>query len=349
MALTLSLLLCSTLVCITTAQENVCPRPELGENIRTQDLQRFYGPGTEVVLSCEAGYIPVQGTRTIVCKSSGTWTSTTLKCLPVQCPYPDQPLHGQLQCENTQYRSTVNYTCDEGYILEGARGAVCLENGSWSAPEPKCKPVSCGPAPIPQFGMIIYNKIIRGNNIIFGTTGTYKCLPPFALFGQERAECTASGQWTETPHCQEVSCPPPENITNGFMTITQKRDFVFGESVNYGCNSDYKLVGPMQIVCEKSGEWSQKPSCKESCSINIKRGRILYRGNKLWIKDLKPNKILHGEHVSVYCMDADRECGYAVPAQCFDGTLPIPECFEEPSGAQYNLSPGSLPSEIQQC
>lgn len=353
MELTLTLLLYSTslLITITTAQDNVCTRPELGENVKSGSLQLYYSPGMEVVLSCELGHIPVQRSvpRTIVCKETGTWTPTKLNCKPVQCSCPEPPLNGQMQCDNPQYKNTVNYTCHEGFFMAGESSAVCLANGSWSAPEPQCKPVPCGPAPIPQFGMIIYDKIIRGNNIHYGTTGTYKCLPPFALFGKERAECTASGKWTETPQCQEVSCPPPENIDNGYMSITEKRDFAYGETVNYGCNDDYALEGSLQIVCEKNGEWSQKPSCKASCSIGIKRGRILYKGNKLWIEDLKPNKVLHSEAVSVYCLDADNNCGYAVTSHCYDGNLQIHECYKEPGGAQYNLKPGTLPSEIQQC
>lgn len=48
----------------------------------------------------------------------------------------------------------------------------------------------------------------------------------------------------------------------------------------------------------------------------------------MWIKDLSPNKLLHKEIVSVYCEDKARKCGYAVPTQCIDGKLKIPECFE---------------------
>lgn len=48
----------------------------------------------------------------------------------------------------------------------------------------------------------------------------------------------------------------------------------------------------------------------------------------MWIGDLQPNTVLHKEVVSVYCMDKDRKCGYALSTQCMDGTLKIPDCFE---------------------
>lgn len=64
------------------------------------------------------------------------------------------------------------------------------------------------------------------------------------------------------------------------------------------------------------------------CTIGIKRGRIFYNSRKMWIADLKPNRVLHGEHVALYCMNKADRCGYPVVTTCNDGTLAIPECFE---------------------
>lgn len=64
------------------------------------------------------------------------------------------------------------------------------------------KAVQCGLAPIPQFGAIIYDTQVRGNTTNYGTKGTYKCLPPNALFGDATAECTSDGNWTKMPECR---------------------------------------------------------------------------------------------------------------------------------------------------
>lgn len=64
------------------------------------------------------------------------------------------------------------------------------------------------------------------------------------------------------------------------------------------------------------------------CTVGIKRGRIFYNSRKLWIADLKPNRVLHGEHVAFYCLNKAERCGYPVASSCQDGSLPIPECFE---------------------
>ena len=65
--------------------------------------------------------------------------------------------------------------------------------------------VTCGLAPIPQFGMIVYDRRISGNTTEYGDRVTYKCLPPHVVVGDPRAECTASGTWTKTPECQGMT------------------------------------------------------------------------------------------------------------------------------------------------
>ncbi|KAK2815947.1 hypothetical protein Q5P01_026414 [Channa striata] len=344
------LLLCSFVFStVTSEHDNVCSRPELADTIEMDGIQRYFSPGAELVLSCKEGHTPVSGPRRIVCSASGQWTHTKLKCIPKLCPYPDLLSNGEFYYEDVKYQSVINYTCNEGYILIGASSAVCQANGTWSAPVPECTPVTCGLAPIPKFGMIVYHKKIRGNTTDYGVTGTYRCLPPYVLIGNARAECTASGNWTKIPECRVVTCPPPENIDKGYMSSSDDRDYDYMETVKYGCHGHYVLEGSMQIVCQDNGKWSEKPSCKAPCSVDIQRGRILYKDQKLWIADMQPNRVLHKEIVSFYCKDNARNCGYAVPTQCTDGKLKIPECFEEPGAVDYNLYAGSLPSEIKQC
>lgn len=64
------------------------------------------------------------------------------------------------------------------------------------------------------------------------------------------------------------------------------------------------------------------------CKVNINRGRIFYNAKKIWIGDLKPNRVLHGEPVVFYCLNKELKCGIPVASQCIDGTLSTPECFK---------------------
>ncbi|CAJ1053694.1 beta-2-glycoprotein 1-like [Xyrichtys novacula] len=345
------ILLCLSVIFteVISTQDNVCSRPQLSDNIQLEGLQRYFRPGAELALSCKQGFTPISGPLRIVCAASGQWTSTKLKCIPKRCPYPDDLTNGEMYYEDVVYQSTINYTCNEGYTLNGERSAVCLANGTWSTPVPECTVVTCGLAPIPLNGLIIYDRRIRGNSTEFGVQGTYKCRPPFVLIGEARAECTVSGNWTKTPKCQVVTCPPPENIDRGYMSVDEEREYDYMETVKYGCHGDYVLEGSSEIVCQQNGNWSDKPSCKAPCSVDIRGARIIYRGRKMWIRDLNPKKVLHNEIISVFCKDKTRKCGYAVPTQCIDGQLRIPDCFEESSAFGHILHSSSLPSEIQQC
>ncbi|KAL2087240.1 hypothetical protein ACEWY4_018299 [Coilia grayii] len=327
----------------------VCGRPVALGEVEVEALQRVYEPGEEAVLSCAEGYSRAGGSRIIVCTTTGEWSKMSLKCTPKSCPPPDDLAHGTAEFTNILYKSTINYTCDEGYIMNGTNTSTCMHDGKWSSPSPVCEPVTCGLAPIPSYAKVIYDKKPVGDIVTYGFGGQYECNPPLALFGNERAYCAANGSWTEPPTCRAVVCPAPTGIPHGFITFAVMREHGYKERVKYGCDQHYVLDGAAEVECEKTGQWSQKPVCRAPCSVSIKRGRIFYNGNKIWIEDFKPNRLLHSEYVVVYCMNKEKKCGYPVATQCIDGTLKIPECYEEPSGTTYNLHSKSLPSEIKMC
>ena len=77
------------------------------------------------------------------------------------------------------------------------------------------------------------------------------------------------------------------------------------------------------------------------CTVNIKRGRIFYKAQKMWIEEFKPNRVLHLEYVAVYCLNKEKECGYPVASQCVDGSLKIPECFKGKTIKHTSTSVGS--------
>uniref|UniRef100_A0A8C5D460 Beta-2-glycoprotein 1 n=1 Tax=Gouania willdenowi TaxID=441366 RepID=A0A8C5D460_GOUWI len=330
MELVLTLLLCSLEFFITVSSNDnpkVCPLPEVSSNVEIGSLRRTFSPGEELFLSCMDGYTPVSGLPKIVCGSSGEWTKSTLTCMRRRCPQP-RLSNGNFHSRDYLYQSTINYTCDEGYKMTGSSTAVCQADGTWSSPTPICTIVTCGLAPIPLFAMVTYNKRFRGNTTNFGDTATYKCLPPYALIGYPTAECTVNGSWTQTPKCQVVTCPPPENIENGIMYPIEKRNFGYMETVKFSCMGNYVLEGNVNIFCQKDGNWSIKPTCMAPCTVDIQRGRISFQGEKIWIEHFKPNLVYHKGQILLYCKNKERNCGYTVPAQCFNGSLSFPECFK---------------------
>ncbi|KAF7653228.1 hypothetical protein LDENG_00085790 [Lucifuga dentata] len=312
-------------------------------------LNHVYEVGAEVTLTCEAGYLPSTATpRRISCTSTGEWTKSDLACSPTMCQIPSalQPL--AMGRTEVPFKSVLNFTCDDGYVMVGANESRCLHDSTWSHPPPLCKAVNCPLPKAPIDGRIVHNKPITGTTTRYRQGWTYECNPPKAP-SYETGSCMADGSVTEPPVCREVSCPIPTDLPNGFITFAVMREHGYKEKVKYGCNEYYVLDGQAEIQCQNTGNWSAKPTCRAPCSVGIKRGRIFYNAKKIWIADLKPNRVLHGEHVAFYCLNRAEKCGYLVVSTCNDGTLPIPECFEEPSRMDYTLKAKSLPSEITMC
>uniref|UniRef100_A0A3B1K5S3 Beta-2-glycoprotein 1 n=1 Tax=Astyanax mexicanus TaxID=7994 RepID=A0A3B1K5S3_ASTMX len=343
------LLLCHFGLFVSVTPQNVCQRPPAQDGSELSGGHFFFEPGTEIMLSCSQGYTPKGGSRSIVCKSNGQWTERTLKCSRKKCPVPDQLQNGKLNFEDITYESIITFSCNEGYILHGAESSECMHTARWSHVFPECKPVTCGLPDIPAYAKIVYDRAIKGNITEFGFGGTYECRPPMVLEGNKRATCGADGVWTRPPVCKLVTCPAPSSLDNGFLSFADQREYGYKERVRYGCNDPFVLDGPSETECQETGLWSRKPVCRASCKVNIERGRILYKGQKIWIEDFKPNQVQHSEQVAVYCLDKERDCGFPAETHCIDGQLEIPGCFEEPSELKYQLRAGTLPSEIRMC
>ncbi|CAL8329542.1 unnamed protein product [Lota lota] len=343
------LLLCQVTLYTTVTSKKACGRPPVPDGVDVSSLKSMYDVGEEVTLACEQGYTPsTTAPRKLACTPAQEWTASDLACTPRTCPIP-RPLQA-LVPGRTQvpFKTVLNYTCDEGYVMNGANESSCLADGTWSHPPPLCKAVNCALPKAPRDGRFVFDKTHTATTTMYGQGWTYECNPPKAP-SFERGECKADGTATEPPVCRDVSCSIPEGIPNGFITFAVMRTHGYKETVRYACNDHYVLDGQAEIQCSNTGNWSTKPVCRAPCSVNIKRGRISYNARKLWIADLKPNRVLHGEHVVFYCKNKVEKCGYPVASTCNDGTLTLPECFEEPGKVEYTLRPKTLPSEITMC
>lgn len=350
MAPTLTLLLLSQVALYATAtSKKVCGRPPITAGIDELTLKRVYEVGEEVTLTCEQGYLPsTMSPRRMTCTPTGEWTQSDLTCSPKMCPIPKPLQPVAMGRTEAPFKSVLNFTCDDGYVMQGANESLCLHDGTWSHPPPICKAVNCRLPRPPIDGRIVHDRPVTGTTTMYGRGWTYECNPPKAP-SYERGYCMADESVTEPPVCREVSCPVPTSIANGFITFAVKRIHGYKEKVRYACNDHYVLDGEAEIQCKNTGTWSSMPVCRAPCTVGIKRGRIFYNAKKLWIADLKPNRVLHKEHVVFYCLNRADRCGYPVASTCNDGTLPIPECFVEPGKVDYTLRPKTLPSEITMC
>ena len=56
----------------------------------------------------------------------------------VVCGYPPLPVNGTAALSKTIRGAEVEYSCFTGQTLKGAQSALCLQDGTWSAPPPTC-------------------------------------------------------------------------------------------------------------------------------------------------------------------------------------------------------------------
>lgn len=58
--------------------------------------------------------------------------------LAVGCRRPPVPTHGSTEGQFHHSGARIKYHCDPGFELQGFRTAICLSDGTWSAPAPEC-------------------------------------------------------------------------------------------------------------------------------------------------------------------------------------------------------------------
>uniref|UniRef100_A0A8D0DHZ7 Beta-2-glycoprotein 1 n=1 Tax=Salvator merianae TaxID=96440 RepID=A0A8D0DHZ7_SALMN len=314
----------------TVLAGNVCSRPR-DIPLATADTfgKQVYSPGEEVTYSCNPGYVPQSGSRRYTCPWSGKWPVVTLRCIPKKCSFPGPIQNGKIEFMDLSYQSVVNVSCNPGYILKGPRSIQCLADGQWSAKLPECHSVICAPPPVSEFGALSYRRLKPGNISVFRDVILFECLSPLALFGNETAECLATGNWSAIPECKSVECSYPKEIENGLINFAVRRTYRYKDTVSYRCNLPYVLEGNVESRCEKTGQWSPKPICRAPCEMPIKRATVLYNNQKVKVQDHLRDGIKHGETIWFFCKNKEQHCSYTVPAQCIDGNLTAPACFKE--------------------
>ena len=97
--------------------------------------------GATVQYNCSIGYSPT-GNSIITCPLNGSWP-TPLTCTIVECDDPGEPVNGYKMGNNFTYGSTVTFSCDAGYELQGNKTALCQANGQWSSNIPLCLHIDC--------------------------------------------------------------------------------------------------------------------------------------------------------------------------------------------------------------
>ena len=59
--------------------------------------------------------------------------------IAVQCDTLNNPTNGEVSAEGNTFGSQANYSCSEGYVLNGISTRMCQADGQWSGSEPLCE------------------------------------------------------------------------------------------------------------------------------------------------------------------------------------------------------------------
>ncbi|KAM6295150.1 complement component receptor 1-like protein [Aegotheles albertisi] len=199
------------------------------------------------------------------------WLCAVLLVLPGawgDCPQPPRFAFAEPSTptlDSYPVGTQLRYRCRPGYTLAGSKFPIitCLPNSSWSENPDFCIGKPCGPPDI------MNGKFHFTTDLLFGSTITFTCDVGYRLVGKSSAECvlTDTGvSWDNIPYCESIPCLPPPAIENGQL-LNGNRDFTFGMSATYRCNSGFSLIGDDTIHCTADenlvGVWSgTAPECK---------------------------------------------------------------------------------------
>ena len=102
--------------------------------------EKTFSAGDLAKFRCAGGFM-ISGSPVSWCGADGIWSPpwTKISCLPA-CIYPGAIIHGNIAPVLFYYRlgQTVEYSCLQGFRLEGKPVLSCGKRGRWDAPVPRC-------------------------------------------------------------------------------------------------------------------------------------------------------------------------------------------------------------------
>ncbi|XP_070687463.1 inactive serine protease PAMR1 [Pempheris klunzingeri] len=141
----------------------------------------------------------------------------------VGCHRPPVPTHGSTEGFFHHSGARITFRCDPGFELRGFPTAICLSDGTWSAPAPECVPVErvCALPPKPTNGdhFLVYGP----NDVLIALQ--YLCHQPYELSGSSQRTCLPNNTWSGTPPvCTQVNNTLTEAEKGGDKTKETETD-----------------------------------------------------------------------------------------------------------------------------
>uniref|UniRef100_A0A5G2R948 CUB and Sushi multiple domains 1 n=1 Tax=Sus scrofa TaxID=9823 RepID=A0A5G2R948_PIG len=208
-----------------------------------------------VVYQCNPGFRLV-GTSVRICLQDHKWSGHTPVCVPITCGHPGNPARGFTNGSEFNLNDVVNFTCNPGYLLQGASRAQCRSSGQWSSPLPTCRVVNCSDPGFVE-NAVRHEQQNFPESFEYGMSVIYHCKKGFYLLGSSALTCMANGLWDRSlPKCLAISCGHPGVPANAILSGDL---FTYGSVVHYSCKGSQSLVGNSTRTCQEDSRWSGAP------------------------------------------------------------------------------------------
>nr|XP_006825005.1 PREDICTED: uncharacterized protein LOC100367903 [Saccoglossus kowalevskii] len=225
---------------------------------------------------CDIGYDLI-GNRYIYCGADTKWNGEQPYCKVRTCQTPDvsdgmvirNSSFCSLDNDTMPYGSLCDFSCKEGYRLEGAHSVSCGPDGVWLQLFPTCEAITCASNDLPD----PINGYKNCSDVAaYGSTCLLNCNYGYLPATPTPRTCINNGAgygvWSNgTISCQIVMCDPVEEPEHGNITLcTYEGDVVdVDDSQKYGsycvasCDIGYTANGSISRKCLANGEWDGVP------------------------------------------------------------------------------------------
>nr|XP_046251555.1 complement receptor type 1-like [Scatophagus argus] len=235
--------------------------------------------GEKVYAVCNEGYT-LKGLNYLVCKKSG-WTGEVPACevstgAEPTCSAPAVANSVSSGGDVYQVGESVNFTCHQGFQLDGAQQITCGPGGQWQTQPPRCLPSpddkpqladketsagECGvPATVRNSNANLADKYFGVESFASGDRVHYVCDVGYVQAGGSRYRKCVAGTWTPLLlRCERKPCGSAGEILNGQFIYTGVE---FGDTATAVCDEGYQLIGQATRNCLSKGWDGRVPVCE---------------------------------------------------------------------------------------
>ncbi|CAH1247746.1 SELP [Branchiostoma lanceolatum] len=174
-----------------------------------------------VTFTCDQCYNLV-GSNRLTCQANTAWSANPPTCNPRPCQTLTAPANGALSPPGPHaYPAVVTFTCNAGYVRNGAGTTTCQTDGSWNNAVPTCTRRQCPSLTAPTNGA----RTPPTGQTSYQDTITFTCNAGYNLNGAGSVTCRADGTWSApAPTCTD-QCSPVVDIFGGDIRVHRSRAF----------------------------------------------------------------------------------------------------------------------------